>query len=148
MSAFAQSFSTAFELIVHADPVLRRTVALSLWVSGSACLIAAAIGLVAGAWLAVMRFPGHRLLLLAMNTLLALPSVLVGLVVYLLLSRSGPLGFLGWLFSFEAMVVAQAVLVLPLVTALVRQTVEDAERSHGACGSARYEQPTGNHDPP
>jgi tungstate transport system permease protein len=62
---------------------------------------------------------------------LALPSVVVGLVVYLLLSRSGPLGFLGWLFSFKAMVLAQAVLVLPVVTALVRQTIEDADRSHG-----------------
>ena len=94
MSAFAQSIRTAFDLIVHADPVLWRTVALSLWVSGSACVIASALGLVLGAWLAVVRFPGHRVLLLAMNTLLALPSVLVGLVVYLLLSRSGRSG--GW----------------------------------------------------
>jgi len=66
-----------------------------------------------------------------LNTLLALPSVVVGLIVYLLLSRSGPLGFLGWLFSLKAMVLAQAVLVLPVVTALTRQLVEDAERGHG-----------------
>ena len=66
-----------------------------------------------------------------LNTFLAIPSVVVGLVIYLLLSRSGPLGFLGWLFSFKAMVLAQAVLVLPLVTALTRQVVEDADRSHG-----------------
>jgi tungstate transport system permease protein len=66
-----------------------------------------------------------------LNTMLALPSVVVGLLVYLLLSRSGPLGFLGWLFSFKAMVIAQAVLVLPMVTALTRQTVDDAEQTHG-----------------
>ena len=67
----------------------------------------------------------------AINTLLALPSVVVGLVIYLLLSRSGPLGFLGWLFSFKAMVLAQTILVLPVVTALTRQTIEDADRAHG-----------------
>ncbi len=126
MSAFAQSVDTAFALIVHADTVLLRTVALSLWVSGSACLIASAIGLVLGAWLAVVRFPGHRLLLLAMNTLLALPSVLVGLVVYLLLSRSGPLGHLGLLFTPSAMIIAQTLLVLPVVAVLTRQFVVDA----------------------
>lgn len=70
-------------------------------------------------------------MLTLLNTMLALPSVVVGLLVYLLLSRSGPLGFLGWLFSFQAMVVAQAILVLPVVTALTRQVVEDADRSHG-----------------
>jgi len=69
--------------------------------------------------------------LTVLNTLLAIPSVVVGLVIYLLLSRSGPLGHLGWLFSFQAMVLAQSVLVLPLVTALTRQVVEDADRSHG-----------------
>jgi tungstate transport system permease protein len=66
-----------------------------------------------------------------LNTLLALPSVVVGLVIYLLLSRSGPLGFLGWLFSFKAMVLAQTLLVLPVVTALTRQAIEDADRAHG-----------------
>jgi tungstate transport system permease protein len=70
-------------------------------------------------------------LLTLLNTLLALPSVVVGLVIYLLLSRSGPLGFLGWLFSFKAMVLAQTILVLPVVTALTRQTIEDADRAHG-----------------
>ena len=70
-------------------------------------------------------------MLAVLNALLAIPSVVVGLIVYLLLSRSGPLGFLGWLFSFKAMVLAQCVLVLPVVTALTRQSVEDAERAHG-----------------
>jgi tungstate transport system permease protein len=131
MSAFAQSFRTAFELIVQADPALLRTVALSLWVSGCACLIASGFGLAMGAWLAVARFPGHRLMLLALNTLLALPSVLVGLVVYLLLSRSGPLGSWGILFTPSAMVIAQTLLVLPIVAALTRQVVGDALRDGG-----------------
>ena len=131
MSAFAQSFDNAFELIVHADPVLLRTVALSLWVSGCACLFASGFGLGLGAWLAVARFPGHRLLVLLLNTLLALPSVLVGLMVYLLLSRSGPLGSWGILFTPSAMVIAQTILVLPIVAALTRQFVGDALRDGG-----------------
>ena len=77
------------------------------------------------------RFRGRGVVLTLLNTFLALPSVVVGLTVYLLLSRSGPLGFLGWLFSFKAMVLAQAILVLPVVTALTRQAVEDADRAHG-----------------
>jgi ABC-type tungstate transport system substrate-binding protein len=131
MSAFAQSFRTAFELIAQADPVLLRTVALSLWVSGCACLIASGFGLALGAWLAVARFAGHRLVMLVLNTLLALPSVLVGLVVYLLLSRSGPLGSWGILFTPSAMVIAQTLLVLPIVAALTRQLVGDALRDGG-----------------
>jgi tungstate transport system permease protein len=89
--------------------------------------LACGVGLVLGAWLGVARFAGRGAVLTLLNTFLAVPSVVVGLVVYLLLSRSGPLGFLGWLFSFKAMVLAQAVLVLPVVTALTRQAVEDAE---------------------
>ncbi|MGZ8260231.1 MAG: ABC transporter permease [Caldimonas sp.] len=131
MGAASETFATAFRLIVHADPALVRTVALSLAVSGSACLCAAAFGLVAGAWLAVARFAGQRALLLALNTLLALPSVVVGLVVYLLLSRSGPLGSFGILFTPAAMVVAQTILVLPIVTALARQVVAGAWRDGG-----------------
>jgi len=131
MSAFAESFATAALLIVHADPVLLRTVLLSLQVSGSACLIAAGLGLALGAWLAVAHFPGHRLLVLLLNTLLALPAVLVGLVVYLLLSRSGPLGAWGILFTPTAMVIAQTLLVLPIIAALTRQFVGDALRDGG-----------------
>jgi tungstate transport system permease protein len=111
--------------------VLLSIVARSLAVSGLACVFACGLGLVLGAWLAVARFAGRGALLAVLNTLLALPSVVVGLVVYLLLSRSGPLGFLGWLFSFQAMVLAQAVLVLPVCMALTRQAVEDADRAHG-----------------
>ena len=131
MNTFSDSAAMALGLIAGADPVLGAIVVRSLAVSAAACLIACVLGLVLGAWLAVVRFRGRGLLLTALNTALALPSVVVGLVVYLLLSRSGPLGFLGWLFSFKAMVLAQAILVLPVVTALTRQLVEDAETSHG-----------------
>jgi len=131
MNTFSESALAAGRLLVSGDPVLWAIVGRSLWVSACACLLACGAGLLAGAWLGVSRFPGRGLVLTLLNTLLALPSVVVGLVVYLLLSNSGPLGFLGWLFSFKAMVLAQAVLVLPVVTALTRQVVEDAERGHG-----------------
>ncbi len=127
----AQSLRTALDLIGGADAVLLRTVALSLGVSASACVLAAALGLLAGAWLAVARFPGHRVLLLLLNTLLALPSVVVGLTVYLLLSRGGPLGAMGILFTPTAMVIAQTVLVLPVIAALSRQLVVDSLRDGG-----------------
>ena len=131
MSAFADSLTTAAHLIVHADEALLRIVLLSLSVSGSACLLAAGFGLVGGAALAAARFPGQRSLTLLLNTLLALPSVVVGLVVYLLLSRSGPLGSLGILFTPSAMVIAQTILVLPVVAALTRQLVADSLRGSG-----------------
>ena len=128
---FAQSLSTALDLVLHADAALLAIVALSLRVSGLACLIGAALGLFAGAWLAVARFPGHGLAVGALNTLLALPSVVVGLVVYLLLSRAGPLGSWGILFTPAAMIFAQTLLVLPLIAALARQVVDDALREGG-----------------
>jgi len=131
MNSFSDSAWSALELLFHFDPVLWSIVGRSLWVSLLACSMACSVGVVLGAWLGVARFAGRDALLTVLNTLLALPSVVVGLLVYLLLSRSGPLGFLGWLFSIKAMVLAQAVLVLPVVTALTRQCVEDAERNHG-----------------
>ncbi len=131
MTSFTQSATTALQLIVSGDAGLLAIVGRSLAVSASACLLACGIGLGLGAWLGVARFAGRGALLALLNTLLAVPSVVVGLVIYLLLSRSGALGFLGWLFTFQAMVLAQAVLVLPVVTALTRQVVEDAESSHG-----------------
>jgi len=131
MSAVADSVATALDLIVHADPALVRTVALSFAVSGSACFIAAWLGLPAGAWLATAHFPGRRAVLLVLDTLLALPSVVVGLAVYLLLSRSGPLGSWGILFTPAAMVIAQTILALPIVAALARQVVADALREGG-----------------
>jgi tungstate transport system permease protein len=131
MNTFSDSAVTALELILSGDASLWAIVTRSLAVSATACVLACSLGLLLGAWLAVARFPGRSVVLTLLNTFLAIPSVVVGLVIYLLLSRSGPLGFLGWLFSFQAMVLAQAVLVLPLVTALTRQVVEDADRSHG-----------------
>ncbi len=131
MSGFGESVRTAVELVMHGDAVLARTVSLSLAVSGLACVWAAGFGLLGGAWLAVTRFPGHRLLVVVLNTLLALPSVVVGLVVYLLLSRSGPLGSWGLLFTPTAMVIAQTILVLPIVAALARQLVGDSLRDGG-----------------
>jgi tungstate transport system permease protein len=100
-------------------------------VSGLACLIATAFGLLIGAAVAVWRFPGRSVVLVLLNTLLALPSVVVGLVVYLLLSRAGPLGSWGILFTPTAMVIAQSILVTPIVAALARQIIEDAMRDHG-----------------
>jgi tungstate transport system permease protein len=131
MNSFSDSAATALQLILSGDAGLWTIVMRSLAVSATACLLACGLGLLLGAWLAVARFPGRPVVLTLLNTFLAIPSVVVGLVIYLLLSRSGPLGFLGWLFSFQAMVLAQAILVLPLVTALTRQVVEDADRSHG-----------------
>ncbi|MEP6968941.1 MAG: ABC transporter permease [Betaproteobacteria bacterium] len=131
MSTFTQSAATALELITSFDPALWTIVGRSLGVSASACLLACGLGLVLGSWLGVARFRGRGICLTLLNTMLAVPSVVVGLVVYLLLSRSGPFGAWGWLFSFKAMVMAQALLVLPVVTALTRQVVEDAEHAHG-----------------
>lgn len=131
MNTFGESLARALELVAGADPQLLAIVARSLAVSGLACVLGCALGLVLGSGLAVARFPGRGAVVTVLNTSLAVPSVVVGLVVYLLLSRSGPLGFLGWLFSFQAMVLAQVLLVLPVCTALTRQVVEDAERANG-----------------
>ena len=131
VSSLSESVLSALFLLLQFDPVLWSIVGRSLWVSVCACAIACGLGMALGAWLGVARFVGRDAVLTLLNTLLALPSVVVGLLVYLMLSRSGPLGALGWLFSLKAMVLAQAVLVLPVVTALTRQCVEDADRTHG-----------------
>ena len=131
MTSFTDSANAALGLITSLDSSLLTIVGRSLSVSATACALACGVGLVLGAWLGVARFAGRGAVLTLLNTFLAVPSVVVGLVIYLLLSRSGPLGYLGWLFSFKAMVLAQAVLVLPVVTALTRQAVEDAELLHG-----------------
>jgi tungstate transport system permease protein len=131
MTTFYDTAQTALHLLTELDPMLWSIVGRSLWVSTLATALACSLGLVLGAWLGVARFAGRDALLTVLNTLLALPSVVVGLLVYLLLSRTGPLGAWGWLFSLKAMVLAQTLLVLPVVTALTRQCVEDAERNHG-----------------
>ena len=131
MNPFLDSAARAAQMVAGGDPQLLHIVGLSLSVSALACVIATTAGLLAGAALAVWRFPGRGAVLVLLNTLLALPSVVVGLVVYLLLSRAGPLGSLGILFTPAAMVIAQSILVMPIVAALVRQTIEDALRDHG-----------------
>lgn len=131
MDTIPQAAAAALHLIASLDPALLAVVGRSLGVSTIACLLAFGLGVPAGAWLGVTRFAGRGAVLAVLNTLLALPSVVVGLLIYLLLSRSGPLGFLGWLFSFQAMVLAQTILVAPIVAALTRQAIEDADRAQG-----------------
>jgi len=120
-----QNGVSAFDLILGGDPALYAIIALSLTVSVSATLLAAAIGLPLGALLALVRFPGRAVMVIVLNAFMGLPPVVVGLAMYLVLSRSGPLGFLGLLFTPQAMILAQAVLVMPIIAALSRQTVED-----------------------
>ena len=122
----SDSLSLALKLVASGDTEVLRVVLLSLRVSGLACLFGALTGLGLGAWLAVARFRGLGVVVWALNTLLALPSVVVGLLVYLLLSRAGPLGHWGILFTPTAMVIAQSILVVPLIAALSRRLVLDA----------------------
>jgi tungstate transport system permease protein len=117
--------SSALALVLAADPALLAIVGLSLLVSLTAVVLAAVIGVPLGALLALTRFPGRESAIVVLNALMGLPPVVVGLAIYLLLSRSGPLGALGLLFTPQAMVVAQTVLVTPIIAALTRQTVED-----------------------
>jgi tungstate transport system permease protein len=131
MSTFLESMLTALQLIAGMDTTLLAIVGRSLAVSSVACLLGCTLGLFLGSWLAVAQFAGREVLRVALNTLLAVPSVVVGLMVYLLLSRSGPLGNLGWLFNFQGMVLAQFLLVVPISTALTLQVVEEAETVHG-----------------
>jgi len=131
VSDFAAAFATAFDLIARLDPQLLGIVSLSLIVSLTASLLAFAIGAPIGSALAVYRFPGRGALIVFANALLGLPPVVVGLVVYLLLSRSGPLGSFGILFTPTAMVVAQSMLALPIVVALVHRTTTGLWATYG-----------------
>jgi tungstate transport system permease protein len=115
----------AWQLILNGDAALYAIVRLSLAVSLSAVALAAVIGMPLGALLALTRFPGRPVLVVFLNAMMGLPPVVVGLAVYLLLSRSGPLGAFGILFTPTAMVMAQTVLIVPIIAALTRQTVED-----------------------
>jgi len=123
MDSLLQGFIQAFKLILHLDQTLFGIIFLSLKVSGSALLIATAFGLPVGALLGLKRFPGRDLAISSVNTLMGLPPVVVGLFVYLLLSRKGPLGFMGLLYSPTAMVVAQTILALPIVSALCHTAI-------------------------
>src|SRR6185295_6552926 len=121
-----EALSQALRLVTTGDATLAGIVLLSLAVSLSAVALATMLGLPLGAALAVGRFPGRRAVIVLLNALMGLPPVVVGLFVYLLLSRAGPLGDLGLLFTPPAMVVAQTILILPIIAALCRQAVEDA----------------------
>lgn len=117
--------ASALHLLLAGDPALREIVGLSLFVSLTATLFGASIGVPAGAAIALTRFRGRELVIVLLNALMGMPPVAVGLVVFLALSRSGPLGSWGLLFTPQAMILAQTVLVAPIVAALTRQTVED-----------------------
>jgi tungstate transport system permease protein len=125
MQELSAAFKVAFGLIVSGDSELGQIALLSLEISLSAVAIAAILGMPLGAALALLRFPGRGALVVLLNACMGLPPVVVGLFVYLMLSRAGPLGELGLLFTPTAMVIAQAILVTPIIAALTRQTVED-----------------------
>jgi len=120
----------AWQLIMSGDAALFAIVRLSLLISLSAVALAALFGMPLGALLALTRFPGRPVLVVLLNALMGLPPVVVGLAVYLLLSRSGPLGEWGLLFTPGAMVIAQTILIVPIIAALTRQTVEDLWREY------------------
>jgi len=121
---------SGLRLVATLDLRLWEIVGLSLAVSLSAVALATLVGLPLGAAIAVGRFPGRQAVIVVLNALMGLPPVVVGLFIYLLLSRAGPLGELGLLFTPQAMVIAQTVLVLPIIAALARQSVEDAWREY------------------
>lgn len=125
MNTISDAFLLSLQMMLHFDAELLRIVSLSLRVSLTAVLIGSAIGLPLGALLALTRFPGRNVCIVILNACMGLPPVVVGLVVYLLLSRSGPLGPMGWLFTPAGMVMAQVVLITPIVAALSRQAVAD-----------------------
>ena len=126
MDSVLQGLRGAFGLMLSADRALVEIVWLSLEVSLSAVVFATLLGLPLGAAIAIGRFPGRRAIVVLLNALMGLPPVVVGLFVYLMLSRAGPLGALGLLFTPPAMVIAQSILILPIIAALCRQAVEDA----------------------
>ena len=125
MNDLAAAFASALRLIATLDPGLVEIVARSLQVSLAAVALAALLGLPLGAAVALFSFPGRRAVAVLLSALMGLPPVVVGLLVYLLLSRAGPLGILGLLFTPTAMILAQTLLVAPIVAALTRQVIED-----------------------
>jgi tungstate transport system permease protein len=125
MQDFGNAFALAFSLIGSADPDLVEIVLLSLRVSLTAVILACVIGLPIGAAVAIYRFPGRTAVIILLNALMGLPPVVVGLIIYLMLSNAGPLGVLQLLYTPTAMIIAQTVLVAPIIAALARQLIED-----------------------
>ena len=130
MHDLGHAFATALRLVVGLDPDLAEIVRLSLFVSITSVTLASLVGLPLGAAVALFGFPGRRLAAIVLNAFMGLPPVVVGLIIYLLLSRSGPLGVFGLLFTPAAMIVAQALLITPLIAALTRQVIEDLWREY------------------
>jgi tungstate transport system permease protein len=130
------AFNDAFSLLETLDANLLGIVFLSLQVSLSALLVGCLLGMPLGAFIAIQNFPGRQGLIVVLNSLMGVPTVIVGVVIYLLLSRSGPLGDLNWLFTPKGMILAQSVLTTPLIAALTRQIIEDGWRIHGETMSA------------
>jgi tungstate transport system permease protein len=130
MNDFSSALRTALQLLVEMDPGLLEIVLLSLQVSLSAVMLAGVFALPLGAFVALTQFPGRRGVVILMNAMMSLPPVVVGLVIYLLLSRTGPLGVTGLLFTPTAMIIAQCVLVFPIIAALTRQTVFDLHEEY------------------
>jgi len=125
MLDFTSAISKATGLVISLDPDLVEIVLLSLKVSLSAVFLATLVGLPLGAAVALYRFPGRTGLIILLNAFMGLPPVVVGLIVYLLLSRAGPFGVFGLLFTPTAMIIAQTILIIPIIAALTRQTIED-----------------------
>ncbi|MDZ4842160.1 MAG: ABC transporter permease [Hyphomicrobium aestuarii] len=130
MTDLSTVFSTALALVISGDARLYEIIALSLMVSLTAVVIGCLVGIPLGAALAVLRFPGRNALITIVNSLMGLPPVVVGLIVYLLLSRSGPLGVLGLLYTPTAMIIAQAVIVTPLIAALAQASLTERHREY------------------
>ncbi len=130
MSDLTEAFGLALGLVVSLDAALLEIVSRSLAISLTAVVVASAIGLPLGAAIAVWRFPGRRVVVVMLNALMALPPVFIGLMLYVILSRAGPLGFLGLLFTPTAMILAQCVLVLPIVAALSHRLLRDLYQSY------------------
>jgi tungstate transport system permease protein len=124
------TFQESFALLAHLDAGVLSIVWLSLKVSLSAVLLGSLLGLPLGAWVAVSAFPGRASFTVFLNGMMGMPTVVLGVIVYLILSRSGPLGGLGLLFSPTAMIIAQTLLVAPLIAALTRQAIEDIWRDY------------------
>lgn len=143
MQDFTAAFGEAFALLVSLDPDLLEIVGLSLRVSFSAVLLAAAVGLPLGAAIAVGRFPGRGAAIVVLNSLMGLPPVVVGLLVYLALSNAGPFGVLELLYTPAAMVAAQMIIVTPIIAAISRQTIEDMKMEYDEQLRALGVTPTG-----
>jgi tungstate transport system permease protein len=130
MQDFSEAFTLAFSLILGADADLVEIIGLSLRVSLAAVVLSALIGLPLGALVAVLRFPGRQVIAVLLNALMGLPPVVVGLLVYMTISRAGPFGWLNLLYTPTAMIIAQTILVTPIIAALSRQLLEDLHREY------------------